>query len=49
MAIPPVAADQISSAMARFDTELRTTSQWADWENHRGIGMPSKMTASYTP
>ena len=35
MAIPPVAADQISSAMARFDAELRTTSQWAEWENHR--------------
>jgi Mrr N-terminal domain len=35
MAIPPVAADQISSAMVRFDAQLRTTSQWEDWEAHR--------------
>ena len=35
MALPPVAADKLSSAMARFDSELRTNAQWANWENHQ--------------
>jgi hypothetical protein len=35
MALPPVSANEISAAMARFDTEFRSTEPWAKWEeNH---------------
>jgi hypothetical protein len=33
--LPPVPAETIKSAMARFDAELRTTSAWANWQNDR--------------
>jgi hypothetical protein len=33
--LPPVPAEAIKSAMARFDAELRTTAAWANWQNDR--------------
>jgi 5-methylcytosine-specific restriction enzyme A len=35
MALPSVAADKISSAMNHFDSELRTSPQWANWEDNQ--------------
>jgi AAA domain (dynein-related subfamily)/Mrr N-terminal domain len=35
MALPSVATEEISSAMARFDNELRTSAQWANWEDNQ--------------
>ena len=35
MALPSVAADKISSAMAQFDNELRTSPQWVNWEDNQ--------------
>jgi hypothetical protein len=35
MALPSVAAEKISSAMAQFDDELRTSPQWAHWEDNQ--------------
>jgi hypothetical protein len=32
MALPSVSADDISAAMAQFDSELRSNPQWARWE-----------------
>jgi AAA domain (dynein-related subfamily)/Mrr N-terminal domain len=35
MPIPPVSADQISTAIDRFDNELGTNPQWANWESNQ--------------
>ena len=35
MALPSVAADAISSAMDRFDNDLRTSPQWTNWEDNQ--------------
>jgi hypothetical protein len=35
MALPLVDADKISSAMARFDNELRNSDHWANWEDNQ--------------
>jgi hypothetical protein len=35
MALPSVSANEISSAMARFDSELRTAPQWVNWEENQ--------------
>jgi hypothetical protein len=35
MPIPPVSADKIFEAMYRFDNELRTNPQWANWESNQ--------------
>ena len=35
MSIPSVDADQITLAMNRFDTELRNSDEWRDWESNR--------------
>jgi len=35
MTIPAVSADKISEAMDRFDKELRTSPQWANWEGNQ--------------
>jgi Mrr restriction endonuclease-like protein len=32
MALPPVVADKISSAMTQFDDEIRSSAEWANWE-----------------
>jgi 5-methylcytosine-specific restriction enzyme A len=35
MELPSVSADTISGAMNRFDSELRTSSQWKGWEQNQ--------------
>jgi len=35
MPIPAVLADRIFEAIGRFDNELRTTPQWANWESNQ--------------
>ena len=35
MSLPPVSADEISAAMARFDNELRSSPQWVKWEENQ--------------
>jgi MoxR-like ATPase len=35
MILPAVSVDQVRSAMARFDAELRSSPQWAKWETNK--------------
>ena len=53
--IPLVSADKIAEAMQQFDTQLRNTQEWANWEQnqvhnyaieHHGIRYPVKQVVS---
>jgi hypothetical protein len=35
MPLSPVSADRISAAMVQFDNELRSNSQWVNWETNQ--------------
>lgn len=56
--IPLVSADKIVEAMQQFDTQLRNTQEWANWEQnqvhkyaieHHGIRYPVKQVVSLKP
>ncbi len=53
--IPPVSADKIAEAMQQFDTQLRNTQEWANWDQnqvhkyaieHHDIRYPVKQVVS---